>query len=299
MEEDSFLQLRQATPVENTPSGNVDTSEGQLVGLWAQMAQLARIFGEIHDLNETTVRQSVDQATLQAKVAELAGKLDSWLIDLPSHMRMSPANLASYASRGLGQTFAALHLGYHHYNQLLFYQFLAADCHPSVNNASEYADTCKIHAASLCDLLYDCYKTPGCECLYIMIGHMLVVASTVHMHTLLFSAQEHQIAQARCRLERNFETLMRLQQYWPNLELSLSRLRSFHNACLTSMDTSFRMDQWMLRFLLEHGNVVGDKFLPDGSTTKASSKAEQHDIESPSWMPSIQEWYVRAFQVAS
>lgn len=48
------------------------------------MAQLTQIFGEIHDLNETTVRQSVDQATLQASVAGLAGKLSGWLIELPS-----------------------------------------------------------------------------------------------------------------------------------------------------------------------------------------------------------------------
>lgn len=121
----------------------------------------------------------------------------------------------------------------------------------------------------------------------------------MHIHTLLFSPQEYQIAKARCRLERNFETLMRLQQYWPNLELSLSRLRSFRNACLTSMDTSFCMDQWMLRFLLEHGNVVGDKFVQDGSPTEVLSKADQHDTESPSWMPSIRAWYVHAFQGVS
>jgi hypothetical protein len=298
MEEDSFLRLRKVTVGQNMPSQDMATSEGQLSGLWAQMARLAHIFGEIHALNEATVEQSVAQATLQATVAELASELDSWSIDLPSNMRMCPANLASYALRGLGQTFAAMHLGYHHYNQLLFYQFLAADCHPSVTLSSEYADRCKIHATSLSALLCECYRHSGCECLYIMVGHMLVVASTVHIHTLIFSPQEDKIAQARCLLERNFEILMRLQHYWPNLELSLSRLRSFHKACMTSADASFRMDQWMLRFLLEHGNVVDEKFLSRAGTDEASSKAEQRDAESPSTIPSIREWYLDAFKVA-
>lgn len=273
-----------------------ETPDCQLFVLWAEMARLASIFGEIHDLNEATVKQSTGQAPLQITVAKIADKLEKWRNCLPSHMQMSPKNLTSYGSIGLGQTFVALHLGYHHFNQLLFYQFLAADCHSSISQASTYADRCKEHAAGLCDLIYTCHKSPGYECLYIMTGHMLVVASTVHIHTLLFSSLEDHISQARSRLENNFEILTRLQLYWPNLELSMSRLRSFHNLCLTSTETSFRMDQWMLRFLLEHGNTVGDKSLCDGAT-KISREVELKYIERQAWTPSIRDWYVRAFEI--
>jgi hypothetical protein len=66
---------------------------------------------------------------------------------------------------------------------------------------------------------------------------MLVVASTVHTYTLLFSADNTSIAlaRARARLERSFGVVSRLQRFWPALRASSSRLAAFHAACLAAV----------------------------------------------------------------
>ena len=60
-----------------------------------------------------------------------------------------------------------------------------------------------------------------------MVGHVLVIASTVQLHILLFGTDEIQIRAARSRLERNFEILSKLQSYWPTLDVCFSRFREF------------------------------------------------------------------------
>jgi len=52
---------------------------------------------------------------------------------------------------------------------------------------------------------------------------------------------------------------MKLRDVWPTLDVSFTRLRAFHKACRDSMDESFRLDVWMLRFLSEFAVVVDDK----------------------------------------
>lgn len=241
-------------------------------GLWSRMIPLTKIFGDIHDLNERTVKGILDHVTLKTTVHDLGSKLEHWRSTLQMHMRMSATNMASYASKGFGRTFVALHLGYHHYSQLLHYQFLGSDRHSTLDSASTYASYCEAHATAICDQLYDSYAVPGCECSYIMVGHMLVISSTVLIHTLLFSAQEEMIFEARRRLEKNFEILTRLQEYWPSLELSLSRLWAFHNTCRASMDASFPVDQWMLRFLLEHGARLKERPINADETPEGASE---------------------------
>jgi hypothetical protein len=94
-----------------------------------------------------------------------------------------------------------------------------------------------------------------------MVGHILVIASTIQIHTLLFSDNEEQISAARSRLEKNFEILSQLRTYWPTLDVSFTRLRAFHQACRDSMDESFRLDLWMLRFLSEFAEPIDDKVI--------------------------------------
>lgn len=94
--------------------------------------------------------------------------------------------------------------------------------------------------------------------LYNMVGHVLVIASTVQIHTLLFG-DEASVVQARARLERNFCILTKLRALWPTLDVCMERLQAFHRACRSSADTSFCMDGWMVRFLVEFANPVRDK----------------------------------------
>jgi hypothetical protein len=263
MDEATFLQMRNG----NTAHLEMVSDPDPGSSLLAQMIKLNRILVEINEVNERAVAGRADGVILEDVVKDVSRKLDDWLAALPSYMRDTPANMARYAAQGLGSIFVTVYLGYYHFGQLLYYQFLHEDCHGSVPSAHFYANKCKAHAASLCEILYAANSTPGCEVLYTMVGHILVIASTVQVHILLFGADEDEIRTARSRLERNFEILLQLRTYWPTLEVSFTRFRAFHKACRNSMDTSFRMDQWMLRFLSEFANPVDDKYAEQADTS--------------------------------
>lgn len=281
-EEISFLSLRQVSQDPELGTG----------GIWAEMVRLARIWAEIHDLNQATVRGDKDPVSLNTAVAVLASKLNDWSARLPKHLAETHQNLERYASIGLGPAFAALHLGFHYYNEVLFYQFLASNVHNPVLSAEYYSQCCKAHARQFCELLYSCWSTPHCEIAYVMVGHMLVVTSTVYIHILLFSPAEEEITTARYRLERNFKVLTELQKYWVKLDASLSRLQQFHHACTISAKNSFRMDRWLATFILEH-NVSMDEQSVEGIALDSSFLPEMP--ERRLLTENVQEWYLSTF----
>ncbi|KAJ9497072.1 hypothetical protein H2202_007544 [Exophiala xenobiotica] len=252
-------------------------------GIWAQMADLAHIWADIYELNQSVIRETQDPHELEEAVETLLKRLEMWSAVLPLSLRKTRSNLDYYASVGLGSAFAALHLGYHYYTEVLCYQFLA-DGASSAN--PDYAERCKEHAKHFCDLLYLCLEIPNSECLYVMVGHMLVVSSTVYIHTLMFSDLEDEIAIARRRLEKNFQILMRLQSFWVKLDVSLSRLQAFHNACKISAEHSFGMDKWMLCFLLEHGVAVPERYPPTQIMAVTDSASPEL---------TLQDWYSQTF----
>ncbi|KAL4804608.1 hypothetical protein BDV18DRAFT_161702 [Aspergillus unguis] len=233
--------------------------------LWFEMVKLAQIWTRINQLNKESVKSTYDSSS--RLVDSLAQELDGWNMALPSTLQESAANLDHYASLGLGNAFAALHLGFHYYNEVLFYQFLARGP-DNTSNVSKYRTRCEDHALAFCNLLYACRPNSQSQCLYVMVGHMLVVTSTIYIHMLLFSTTTSKVHLARQRLEQNFEILTELQSYWVPLDVALSRLRVFHNACTRSIEESFRMDQWMLAFILEHGSAVGERRLGGDDTLR-------------------------------
>ena len=255
MEENLFLQLK---PTDHSESGLTPVSEPSM-SLLAQMVKLNSILMEVNELNKLAATNQSWDSRLAGMVESVSQKLDAWHDDLPNELKDTPANLALYASRGLGGMFVAVYLGYYHYGQLLYYQFLHEDCKDDSPHIQSFANKCKAHATALCEITYRAYSTPGCEVLYTMVGHVLVIASTVQLHILLFNTDEMQIRIARSRLEQNFEILTRLQSYWPTLDICFSRFQEFHKACQKSTETSFRLDRWMLRFLFEFANPVGEK----------------------------------------
>ena len=284
VEESIYLDLSATSTRPNSASSSI----------WAEMVHLAHIWAEIHDLNKAIVDGSMRPESLTPAVETLSNKLSSWSRSLQPHLKATRENLQLYTSLGFGSALAALHLGFHYYNEVLFYQFLAEDAHPSSVSTEFYKENCKTHAAFFCDLLYTCRTIPGCECFYIMVGHMLVVTSTVYIHTLLFSDIEDQIRIARQRLEQNFEILTQLQSYWIKLDDSLSRLKAFHNACTTSVESSFSMDRWMASFILEHGTQAYKKF---GHDTPSSTGHLMISSKSPSPVLTLQDWYTQTFPV--
>lgn len=250
--------------------------------LIAEMIKLNRILQAINDFNQRCVTNPLDADSLYSGVHGLHARLDRWYAELPSNMTDTEANFTWYAARGLGRIFAAVYLGYYHFGQLLFYQFLHAPSHlqqspasisaaastpTSDTAATTYAILCKQHASRLCAMVYRAWSHPGCDVLYAMVAHVLVIASTVQIHTLLFGTDEGQINKARERLERNFEIVLQLRPYWKPLERSMSRLRAFHETCRRSMETSFVLDGWMMRFLVEFATQVEAKPMEGSEAT--------------------------------
>lgn len=222
------------------------------------MIALSRIFADINQLNKRAAEPQILPYDVSA-IEALSTRLDEWEMQLPDFIRDESSNLAHYAAQGLGRIYVAVYLGYYHFGQLLFYQFLHGARGEDDRVLDLFAQRCKYHAARLCNMVYAAMDTPGCDVLYNMVGHVLVIASTVQIHTLLFSSDGAEIAAARHRLERNYNILLRLRELWPSLDYCMMRLQAFHKACRTSMETSFKLDRWMLKFLSEFAKPVDDK----------------------------------------
>jgi len=257
MDEDLFLSLRPSQHGVIQPL----LIHGASSSLLTQMIKLNRILLEVQQINERAVNDE-NPESVQAMVLEASWKLDDWHSTLPTYMQDTAENLARYASKGHGGLFLAVYLGYYHYGQLLYYQYLHANCdqwETPLPNVQLYAARCKAYAAHLCDMLYRAEEIPGLNATWTMLGHVLVVASTVQIHTLLFDESEEQIMLSRIRLERNFEILTRLRRYWPTLDIVFTRLRAFHKACHTLRESSFKMDKWLLKFLHEFAKPMDDR----------------------------------------
>lgn len=170
----------------------LDASAALTSPLLAEMIKLNRILSRIIDFNRICASEHLEGAALENGIRVLTRDLDVWQEGLPQHMRDTPENFQFFASRGLGRMFAAVYLGFYHYGQLLNYQFLSLPV-DATSFATRYADACKYHASQLCALVYRSLATPGSEVLYSAVSHILVIASTVQIHTLLFSSNESQI----------------------------------------------------------------------------------------------------------
>jgi Fungal specific transcription factor domain len=266
MEETVFLQLRREDFDLPSPSSMQESS----ASLLTQMVKLNAILVEVQNVNSTSAASAFVPGSPSSSfdfspVDDLTYKLESWHNNLPLTLQDTHTNLMRFAALGLGPMFVAVYLGYYNYGMLLYYQYLHEDCYSSSSSSLQsraryYANKCKSYSIGLLEILYRAYSTPGCEVYYTMVGHVLVIASTVQLHILLFGASdEQQIRDARSRLEKNFEILTRLQTFWPTLDVSFTRFREFHKACMKSKEASFRMDRWMLQFLFEFAKPMTEK----------------------------------------
>lgn len=258
MEEMAFLQLRKHDSGDTIELDDFEVSSSS--SLLAQMILLNRVLADVNRLNQQTV-ETGSLALATEEVEALSQRLEDWEEQLPDFMRDEPSNLVHYAAQGLGRIYVAVYLGFYHFGQLLFYQYLHKSTDDSDSGSSIHgmAQKCKQNAAKLCNITYMAHQTSGCDVLYNMVGHVLVIASTVQIHTLLFSSDDDEIAAARQRLESNFEILMKLRGLWPSLDYCMMRLQAFHKACCISLETTFKLDRWMLKFLSEFAKPVDDK----------------------------------------
>ncbi|OKO97285.1 hypothetical protein PENSUB_10079 [Penicillium subrubescens] len=227
--------------------------------LLAEMVRLNYILQQINDFNIRVAESKLDSVAIQGDLEDLSSQLDRWLDELPDHIRDTRENLERFSALGLGRVFVAIYLGYYHFGQMLFYRFLHEDSQSTSLRTRHYANKCKEHAGRLCDIVYASETVPNCDAKYNMVGHVLVIASTVQIHSLLFESNDTNVALAKERLEKNFCILTQLCAVWPTLDVCMDRLMAFHKACRESADTSFCMDQWMVRFLVEFASPVTDK----------------------------------------
>lgn len=179
MDEVAFLRMAEGDP---------DDTCDYKPGIWAHMLTLVKIFGHIQDLNKELVDKDWNEDYIESSVLPLSQQLSEFDRDLPSTMVYSIENLVFQAQRGVGRAFVALHLGYHHYGTLLYYQYL--DQHrPDTPNRRMYVQRCKYHATAFCELLR-ASEAHGCEAFHNVLGHMTVISSSVHLHTLLLGDDE-------------------------------------------------------------------------------------------------------------
>ncbi|KAJ5986122.1 hypothetical protein N7451_010487 [Penicillium sp. IBT 35674x] len=204
------------------PGQRLESISDSRPGLWGHMVILARIFGHIQDLHQKLANGLLEEGTAERITQNLAHKFEHFVQDLPPTLIFSLENLRRHARMGLGRAFVALHLGYHHYATLLYFPYFDVKTSPNVNRTL-FVARCKYHATSFSDLLRSSQETPDCEAVYLIVAHMTVVSSSALLHTLLFGDQA-ELLDVRKRLISNFETLLKLEQYWPGVGLMV-RLR--------------------------------------------------------------------------
>lgn len=190
------------------------------LGLWAYMITLVEIFGPVQDLNRLLVEDNIRDEESDRRVELYSQQLNDWQESLPPHLQLTEANLDQHKNRGLGGSFVALHLGYHHYATLLFFQYLDPR-RASLTTHQDYLNRCKYHASAYSALLKASRDREACEAVYATVGHMTLVSSSVLLHTLLFGKEDELLA-ARQNLTRNFEALIELKRLWPSLERTVS-----------------------------------------------------------------------------
>lgn len=203
-------------------------------GLWGRMVQLASIFCRVQDLHRQHVAHEISDEIADVRVQFIAAELDSFVASLPPEIRLTEENTRTWAKKGVGSAFVALHLGYHHYSTLLYFHYLDLQI-DRTENTQMFAAKCKHHAAGFSDLLSMSQRIEGCDAVYFIVAHMAVVSSAALLHTLLFGGQDETEA-TRSRLQSNFSTLVELRKYWPAVEALVSGSRDM--SCVYRMLTT-------------------------------------------------------------
>ncbi|KAF2031887.1 hypothetical protein EK21DRAFT_87708 [Setomelanomma holmii] len=102
---------------------------------------------------------------------------------------MNDCNLDMQRRKGYGGMFVALHLGYHYYNILLYFQYLEPESEPT-HVSTTYAAECRRHGLVFSRLLHTARELGACHVVYLTVAHMTIVSSSVLLHLLLFGNDE-------------------------------------------------------------------------------------------------------------
>ncbi|KAL2862816.1 putative C6 transcription factor [Aspergillus lucknowensis] len=225
--------------------------------MWAQMARTLGTFAKINTLMRQLSRNMISFDDYYTHAVKLEAALNRWAANLPPRLTWGVDNLMVLAGQRLGQIYLAMHIGFFHFQQMLFFPFL--DARATRNLRPDRAVKCKESAAAVSSILQYSMNIKHCELDYFIYGHIAVVSSCVHLHTLLFSEDYRELSVTRQRLVSNFQYLMTLKSYWPIVEHYSTHLRTFQNSCRDSMSDPFVLDNWMARFLTEHSSTLSER----------------------------------------
>lgn len=263
MEEVTFQMLHPSTEI---------GPQVRSYGLWHQKILLVDILGDIQSLNWSLVNEERSRNVVDQEVADIGERLQSWHESLACNMKMDNQNMDAYRMKGLGGTFVALHLGYHHYSTLLYFQYLQPT-HEQSASAVIFAQRCKSHAVAFSKLLSCARGRNDCQVVYMTVAYMTMDSSSVLLHMLLFGSAE-EVELGRTGLLTNFEALLELKRYWSCMDSVIWRLLTFQRACLRS-DT-YSIDRWLLRFLLEYGLPLTGKTTADDCVDSEAGTPNSH-----------------------
>jgi len=241
--------------------------------LWAILLPLTDLHSEVVNINYKKGGRKNNTARM-VLIQHLENRLDDWLQTLPSHLRNTTENLDAYRTQGRLRQFAVIHIIYHHECQQLYFQFLNG--RNTLGNedydaeVSTYIARCKGHATALSELMWLGHTIPDEEFLWSPVnGHLLGIASTIHLHTLLSETNERAVLEARRLLEQNFVLLLRLSEYWPTLENTMSRLRAIHAACSASDPSrTFNAQSWTSNFLNKFDVPITEEYIASAVGTQ-------------------------------
>ncbi|KAK6343570.1 hypothetical protein TWF730_011160 [Orbilia blumenaviensis] len=245
------LPLEEITFLELQPGEKDIPDISWKAGIWSHMVGMIELYKEIQDLLRYLVATTQwDEEFIENTVHGLAARLLAFEGRLGPELVFSAENIARHARRGTGRLFTGFHLGYQYYYMVLFYQYLDKS-RPSTRNGAAYAEQCKLHARRFCDILRIVREWPEAEALHNINAHITIVSSSVLLHNYMFG-DVSELADTQARLESNLEYMVKLQRYWPSVELMINRLNVFLRSCVRSgSNNTHRFDKWMVKFSQE------------------------------------------------
>ncbi|GAB5592364.1 hypothetical protein Unana1_07264 [Umbelopsis nana] len=237
-----FLQLTSDSP-----------RKEHTLGIWAPNRDLHDIASSIHTHQLAVLYEPASPEASLMRIDEISMELQRWQKGLPPNFKFNSQNIYLQSSLTYGAIFLGTHLSYHYNYVVLLYQFLSY----SDDQSRRYAEQLEYHASKISEIIRWSNKVPNCKLLYSVVAHILVISSSVHLHTLLYGDSKA-AKQAKDDLDTNFEHIMTLRGLWPAVDVSAARLRLFEAACLTSNQNTWRMDRWLVKFLLHHTTYMDE-----------------------------------------
>lgn len=187
--DNAFLNM-QAGLGQPAASLSSSLSSGQYkTSILAETVQLNLILADIAQLNRAAASGASSGPQIDIATEILAGRLSRWRSQLPTWLWDTRSNLEYHASSGTGGAFVALHIGYYHFSQLMYYRYLhipemdEAIASPRTAEAASYAENCRHNSVALCELVYNAYGTQGAE-VYVSSTRLVVHTVPLHFHAL-------------------------------------------------------------------------------------------------------------------